>query len=145
MFQCLISCTCQLYCVFGSGSNHANHSKFIAQACFLNNWCKIGLLLEAVTCFEAWLYAINRLLWQKKALNAIVHGAVFSSVAMNSQMTLSLQDIEDEVFWKAIHVLLHAVFPALKALQYCDSNTSSMDKIYHLSKTAEDVILTSVH
>ncbi len=49
------------------------------------------------------------------------------------------------MFWKDIYVLLHAVFPVLKALLYCDPNTPSMVKIYHLAKRAEDAILKSVH
>ncbi len=66
-------------------------------------------------------------------------------MAINSKVTLAVQEIEDEVFWKAIYVLLHKVFPALKALHYCDSNTPSMDKIHHLAKRAEDAILKLVN
>lgn len=43
-------------------------------------------------------------------------------------------DIEDPLFFKALFVLLRAVFPAICALRYSDSNTPMMDKIYFLSK-----------
>jgi hypothetical protein len=32
-----------------------------------------------------------------------------------------------------MYILLHAVFPALRALWYCDSNTPCMEKIHYLS------------
>jgi hypothetical protein len=32
-----------------------------------------------------------------------------------------------------MYILLHAVFPALGALWYCDSNMPCMDKLYYLS------------
>ncbi len=44
------------------------------------------------------------------------------------------------MFWKAIYCLLCAVFPALKALQYCDSNIPIMEKIYFLVKQADDAL-----
>ncbi len=62
---------------------------------------------------------------------------------VNNKVLLTIQDIENEVFWKAIHILLQAVFPALKALCYCDSNVPTMDKIYHLVKRAGDATLQS--
>jgi hypothetical protein len=43
-------------------------------------------------------------------------------------------DIEDTLFFKALLVSLRAVFPAILALRYFDSNTPMMDKIYFLSK-----------
>ena len=77
-------------------------------------------------------------------MKATIHGASFSSVTMNSKVTLAVQDIEDEVFWKAIYVLLWAVYPALKALRFCNSNIPAMDKIYYLTRKAEETILKSV-
>ncbi len=56
---------------------------------------------------------------------------------------LAIQDIKDKVFWKGIYILLSAVFPALEAIFYCDSNVPVMDKIFHLVKRAEDAILKS--
>ncbi len=67
----------------------------------------------------------------------------FSSVAHNSRVALSIQDIEEEKFWKAIYCLLRAVSLALKALCYCDTNYPAMDKIHYLVHRANDVILKS--
>ncbi len=44
------------------------------------------------------------------------------------------------MYWKAIYCLLCAIFPALKALQYCDSNIPEMDKIYFLAKQADEAL-----
>ncbi len=52
-------------------------------------------------------------------------------------MVLAVEDIEDDVFWRAIFCLLRAVFPALKALQFCNSNHPAMDKIYILVHCAD--------
>ncbi len=41
-------------------------------------------------------------------------------------MILAVEDIEDEVFWRAIFCL----FPALKASQFCYSSHPAMDKIF---------------
>ncbi len=72
----------------------------------------------------------------KKGTKATNHGNAFSSVPVNNKVML-----EDEVFLKAIYVLLQEVFPALKAQRYCDSNVPAMDKIFHLVKRADDAIL----
>ncbi len=48
-----------------------------------------------------------------------------------------MEDNEYDVFWRAILCLLRAVFPALKALQFCDSNHPTMDKIYFLVHCAD--------
>ncbi len=47
-------------------------------------------------------------------------------------MDLAIEDIEDDVFWRAMFCLLRAVFSALKALQFCNSNHPAMEKIYFL-------------
>lgn len=65
-------------------------------------------------------------------------------MAINSNITLTLQDFEDELFWKVIHVLLQAVFPTLKVFNCCDSNIPAMDTISNLSNRAKDAILMSV-
>ena len=41
-------------------------------------------------------------------------------------------DIENETFWKALYTLLRSVYPSIRALRYCDSDVTAMDKIYHL-------------
>ncbi len=78
-------------------------------------------------------YPVNLLpLRLKKAVKATLHSAAFESVAKNACVVLAVEDIEDEVFWKGIFCLLRAVFPALKALRYCDSNIPAIDKIFFL-------------
>ena len=52
-------------------------------------------------------------------------------------------DVENEKFWKGLYILLRAVFPALRALRYCDSNTPVMDKIYFLSHRTTTAIAQS--
>ncbi len=47
------------------------------------------------------------------------------------------------MFWKAIYCLLRAVFPALKALWYCDSDIPAMDKFYFLVKRADEALQAS--
>ncbi len=81
----------------------------------------------------------------KKALKATIHSLAFSSVAHNSRVALSTQDIKDEKFWKAIYCLLRAVFPCLKVLRYCDASypAYAKDEIYYLAQRANDVILKS--
>lgn len=76
----------------------------------------------------------------KPALKATIHNPSFSSLSKNDRVAAAITDIEDEVFWKAIYCLLWAVFPALKALRYCDSNIPAMDKIYFLVKRADDAL-----
>ncbi len=101
------------------------------------------MLRGAGTRFAMWFYAIHQHLHQKRALKATIHSPAFSSVAHNSRVALSIQDIEDEKFWKAIYCLLRAVFPALKALCYCDANFPAMDKVFYLAYRANDAILKS--
>lgn len=62
---------------------------------------------------------------------------------VNSKVVLTVQGIDNEVFWKVIY-FLRAVYPALKALHYCNSNIKAMDKIFHFFKRAEGAILKSV-
>ncbi len=79
----------------------------------------------------------------KPALKATIHNPSFASLSKNDCMAAAIVDIEDEVFWKAIYCLLFAVFPALNALRYCDSNIPAMDKIYFLAKQAYEALLDS--
>ena len=53
-------------------------------------------------------------------------------------------DIEDPLFFKALFVLLRAVFPAIHALRYYDSNIPMMDKIYVLSKRTVLALTNSI-
>ena len=138
--QLLVLKCCRLYNVFGSGASHGIYAQFIAQAAAYNNGKKIGLLRGAGTRFATWFYAMHRALRMKPALKATIHNPSFSSLSKNDHVAAAIADIEDEVFWKAIYCLLRAVFPALKALRYCDSNIPAMDKIYFLVKRADDAL-----
>ena len=53
-------------------------------------------------------------------------------------------DIENEVFFKALYILLRAVFPAICALQFADSNKPLMDKIYFFSRRTQMALTKSV-
>ncbi len=92
--------------------------QFITQAVAFDNG-KIVLLCGAGTRFVTWFYAIHRALFQKPALKATIPNPSFGSLSKNDCVAAAFNDIEDEVFWKAIYCLLHAVVPALKSLQYC--------------------------
>ncbi len=76
----------------------------------------------------------------KPALKATIHNPSFASLSKNDQVAGAINGIEEEVFWKALYFPLCAVFPSLKALQYCDSNSPVMDKIYFLVKRADDAL-----
>jgi hypothetical protein len=64
-------------------------------------------------------------------------------LTLNPSAKAAVHDIEDEKFWKCLYVLLRAVFPALRALRYCDSNTPVMDKLFFLSHRASEAIKKS--
>ncbi len=113
------------------------------QAAAINGNRRIELLRGAGTRYATWFYAMHHLLCQKWALKATIHSIAFSSFAHNSRVALSIQDIEDQKFWKAIYYLLRAVFPSLKALRYCDADSPAMDKIFNLTHRANDAILKS--
>ncbi len=68
---------------------------------------------------------------------------MISNLSKNDHVAASVRDVEDDVLWKAIYCLLGAVFPALKALRYCNSNIPAMDKIYFLVKYADKALLNS--
>jgi hypothetical protein len=57
----------------------------------------------------------------------------FLDLTLTNSAKGAVQDINDENFWKCMYILLRAVFHALRALRYCNSNTPCMDKIYYLS------------
>ncbi len=98
--------------MFSSGASHGIYAEFIAQSLAFNNGKKLG----TGTRFATWYYAMHRSLWMKPALKATIHNPSFASLSKNDQVAGAINDIEEEVFWKAIYCLLHAVFSALKAL-----------------------------
>ena len=108
-----------------------------------NKGKKIGLLRGASTRFATWFYAMMRLLRLKGPLLATIHQAKFRDLDLNNRVRSAVMDIEDKLFWKALYILLRAVFPMLRALRYCDSNTPAMDKIFYLSHRATESIMKS--
>lgn len=131
--QRLILKTCRLYNVFGSGATHAIYAQFMEQSALANRGRKVGLLRGAGTRFATWFYAMMRLLRMRNALLATIHQAKFRSLTLNDRARHAIMDIEDPVFWKAQYAILRAVFPSIRVLRYCDSNTPAMDKLYSLS------------
>ncbi len=129
-FQSFVLKPCRLYIVFGSGANNGIHAQLMTQASAISNERRIGLLRGAGTRSAPWFYALYHLLHQKKALLATVHSPYFTFLARNAKATLEVHDIKSNQFWNAVYFLLRAVFPALRALRYCDANKPAIDKIY---------------
>ena len=75
-----------------------------------------------------------------------IHQAKFATIGLvktDDRVRECVQDINDPQFWKFIYQLLHAVFPALRALHYADSAKPSMDKIYMLSHRLTQALTAS--
>jgi hypothetical protein len=66
-------------------------------------------------------------------LKATIHQHKILDLTLTNSAKGAVQDIKDENFSKCMYILLCAVFPALRALWYCDSNMSCMYKLFHLS------------
>ncbi len=129
--------------MFGSGASHRIHAQFMTQASALNNGKRIGLLRGAGTRFSTWFYAMHHLLRQKRALFATVYSSAFQTLAHSARVALVVQDIENSQFWRAIHCLMRAVFPALRAMRYCDANVPIIDKTSYLVKRVGYALLRS--
>ncbi len=97
--------------------------------------CKLLLLMMkkmvhgAGIKFATWFYAMHRAFHRKPALATICNPS-FASLSKNDCVAAAVDDIEDKIFWNAIYCLLHAIFPALKALRCCNSNILAMDNIF---------------
>ena len=55
----------------------------------------------------------------------------------------AIRDIEDKKFWKCLYIILHCVFPALRALHFCDASRPVIDKIFFLSHRTTEAIIRS--
>ena len=121
--QVMILKTCRMYNVFGSGASHAIYAQFMVQSALANRDRKVCLIQGAGTQMALWFYAMMHLICLQQPLKATIHQSAKGAV----------QDIKDTNFWKCTYILLCAVFPALRALWYCDSNTPFMDKLFYLS------------
>ncbi len=95
------------------------------------------MLRGATTRMASWFYAMMRVLRQKDVLKSTVHSVMFRDLAKNDKVRGAVIDIENEVFFKALYILLRAVFPAIRALRFADSNEPMMDKIYFFSKRTQ--------
>ena len=142
--ETLIAKCCRLYNVFGSGASHGAHAQFIAQSAIANKGRRVGLLRGATTRMASWFYAMMRVLRQKDVLKSTVHSVMFRDLAKNDKVRGAVIDIENEVFFKALYILLRAVFPAIRALRFADSNEPMMDKIYFFSQRMQMALTKSV-
>ena len=118
-----------MYHIFGSGSMHAAHAQFMLQSAVDNDGKKIGLSRGATSRMASWFYSIMRMLRMRTTLEATIAQKKFRDLALNLKQRLAVADILNPQFWKAVFTLLQAVFPALRCLRYCDTNTPMMDRI----------------
>jgi hypothetical protein len=92
----------------------------------------------------SWFYAMMSILCHRNDLLATIHTRKFRDLGTNDRVRGAVFGIEDPLFFKALFVLLRAVFPAICALRYSDSNTPMMDKIYFLSKRTVLALTNSI-
>ena len=122
-----------MYNVFGSGASHAIYAQFMAQSALANRGRKVCLIRGAGTRMALWFYAMMRLIRLQQPLKATIHQQKFLDLTQATSARGAVQDIKDKNFWKCMYILLCAVFPTLRALWYCDSNTPCMDELFHFS------------
>jgi hypothetical protein len=84
------------------------------------------------------------LLHLQQLLKATIYKQKFLDLKLNDSAWSAVVDIHDNKFWKCLYILLRAVFPALKALRYCDANKPAMDKIFYLSHKTTVAIENSI-
>ena len=105
------------------------------------------LIQGAGTQMALWFYAMMCLIHLQQPLKATIHQQNFLDLTLTTSASArgAVQDIKDENFWECMYILLRAVFPALRALWYCDSNTPYMDKLFHLSHRTTVAIENSLY
>ena len=105
------------------------------------------LIQGADTRMALWFYAMMRLIHLQQPLKASIHQQKFLDLTLTTSASArgAVQDIKDKNFWKCMYILLRAVFPALRALWYRDSNTPYMDKLFHLSHRTMVAIENSLY
>lgn len=93
-------------------------------------------------------YAMLRIIRLQGALKATVHQVIFRDLIKTQSNVDAIREcvecIESQSFFRALYVLLRAVFPALCVLRYCDSNEPMMDKVYYLTYRASEALKKSV-
>lgn len=130
--------------MFGSGASHAIYALFMARSALANKGNKVGLLRGAGTRMATWFYAMMRVLRHKDVLLSTVHTVTFRDLPKNDRTRAAILDVTDQKFFKALYTLLRAVYPAIRALRYCDKNEPAMDKIYFLAHRASVALERSV-
>lgn len=116
----------------------------MAQSSIHNKGRRVGLLRGATTRMASWFYAMMRVLRHKDVLKATIHTLQFRELSKNDKVRGAVRDIENATFFKALYILLRAVFPAIRALRFTDSNQPMMDKIYFFSKRTESALEQSI-
>jgi hypothetical protein len=81
-----------------------------------------------------------RILRMKDVLLSTIHSAQFKEVTKNDVVSAAIKDITDPKYFKAMYILLRAVYPAIRVLRYCDKGEPAMDKLYYLTYRATDAI-----
>ena len=117
-----------MYNIFGSGSSHAAHAQFMLQSAVDNDGMKVGSSRGAISRMASWFYAQLRMLRMRNTLEATIAQKKFRVLKLKENERLAVMDISNPLFWKAIFVLLRAVYPALRTLRLCDTNTPAMEK-----------------
>jgi hypothetical protein len=103
----------------------------MAQSALANRGRKVCLIRGAGTCMALWFYVMIHLICLQQPLKATIHQQKFLDLALTN--SAAVHDIKDNNFWKCMYILLCAVFPVLRVLWCCDSNTPCMDKLSYLS------------
>ena len=102
----LILKTCRFYNVFRSGANHAIHAQFMFQSTLANKGKRVGLLRGAGTRIASWFYAMMHLLRLKEPLKSTIHQQIFRDLTLNPSAKAAVKDIQDEMLWRSIYILL---------------------------------------
>jgi hypothetical protein len=76
----------------------------------------------------------------KDVLLSTVHSAAFKDLEKTDVVRAAIFDTTDPKFFKALYILLRAVFPAIRVLRYCDKGEPCMDKLYYLTYCATDAL-----
>ncbi len=76
----------------------------------------------------------------KDALISTVHSAPFKDLEKTDVIRATIFDITDPKFFKALYILLRAVFLAIRVLRYCNKGEPCMDKLYYLAYRATDAL-----
>jgi hypothetical protein len=80
------------------------------------------------------------LLCLQEPLKSTIHQQKFLYLDLNSSAKAAVSDIEDDKLWMFMYIILCSVFPALRALHYCDASKPSLDKIFFLSHRTTEAI-----